>query len=64
MSDTRGLSQQSTSRIAALRAKHAALEEKIAKFLSRPSANDSLLRQLKKEKLALKEQLEGIRQTG
>jgi len=50
-----------TSRVEALRAKHTALSERIREEQKRPSSADYYLRQLKKQKLQIKEEIEGIR---
>lgn len=60
MSD-KGLLSAQTSRIEALRNRHAILSSKIEKAYQSPSTTDFYLRQLKKEKLALKEEMYGIR---
>jgi hypothetical protein len=60
----RGLQTASSSRIEALRQKHAALSARIEEVQGRPSTPDTMLRQLKKQKLVLKEELEEIRKTG
>lgn len=49
------------SRVEALRNKHELLKSRIAEIQSLPSTTDFYLRQLKKQKLMLKEQIEGIR---
>jgi len=53
---------KSPSRVEALRAKHKNLSQKIEVEQSRPSTSDQILKNLKREKLKLKEQIEGIRQ--
>ncbi len=50
----------STSRIEALRAKHASLKSRIESEQRLPSTTDFYLRQLKKQKLLLKEEIERI----
>lgn len=50
-----------SSRIEALRARHAALSSRLDEAQKLPSTNDFFLRQLKKEKLLLKEQIEHLR---
>jgi hypothetical protein len=50
-----------TSRIEALRHKHALLKHRIEVMQNLPSTTDFYLRQLKKQKLLLKEEIEGIR---
>jgi len=47
--------------ITALNAKHAQLEARISQETQRPHPDDHRLAQLKKEKLRLKEELEGLR---
>ena len=47
--------------ITALNAKHAQLEARITQENLRPHPDDQRLAQLKKEKLRLKEELEGLR---
>lgn len=49
------------SRLHALREKHAAFKHKIKEAQKSPSATDFYLSQLKKQKLLLKEEIEGIR---
>lgn len=58
----RGLQTASASRIESLRQKHAALSARIEEAQKRPSTSDTLLRQLKKQKLYLKEEIEQINQ--
>lgn len=58
----RGTSATSpASRIEALRNKHASLKNRIEEMQTLPSTTDFYLRQLKKQKLMLKEEIEGIR---
>ncbi len=57
----RAMSSAHVSRIKALREKHAFLSDTIEKMQGRPSTTDFYLRQLKKQKLMLKEEIEGIR---
>lgn len=58
----RGTSATSpASRVEALRHKHAILKHRIEEMQSLPSTTDFYLRQLKKQKLMLKEEIEGIR---
>lgn len=54
---------QSKQRIDALKAKHAALSKKINDAEKGVSTSDLHIRALKKEKLKLKELIEGIRNT-
>lgn len=49
------------TRIEALRHKHALLKHRIEIMQGMPSTTDFYLRQLKKQKLMLKEEIEGIR---
>lgn len=62
MTTARGTSAV-TSRIEALKQKHAALKSRIDEMRGLPSTTDFYLNQLKKQKLMLKEQIEGIRTT-
>jgi len=48
------------SRIGSLKAKHQALEEAIEEQESRPHPDDDELHSLKKEKLRIKDELEGL----
>lgn len=57
----RGASTAYISRVQALRNKHAVLNSRIEKAQNIPSTTDFYLRQLKKQKLMLKEEIEGIR---
>lgn len=52
----------SPSRLEALKAKHQNLSRKIESEQSRFSVNDYVLRQMKKEKLRIKEEIEEIRE--
>jgi len=58
---TRGMTASQPGRVEALRARHAALSQQIEREQSRLSASDMYLRNLKRQKLALKEELEGIK---
>ncbi|TVV75530.1 DUF465 domain-containing protein [Sphingomonas solaris] len=49
-----------SAHLSALSAKHAGLDARIAAENSRPSPNDTLLAQLKKQKLKLKEALQRL----
>jgi hypothetical protein len=49
------------ARIRELGSRHQNLERAIQDELSRPAADDLRLRQLKRQKLRLKEQIEGLR---
>lgn len=48
------------NRILSLKKKHADLEDKIAELEAAPSADDLAIRDLKKEKLAIKEELASL----
>ncbi len=50
----------SASRLEALKARHVALSNKIEMEQGRPGASDWYLSALKRQKLSLKEQIEGI----
>ncbi len=58
---SRGIASSQASRLKALQDKHAALSMRIEQEQNRPSAMDFYLRQLKKQKLQLKDELENIR---
>lgn len=49
------------ARLRALQQKHAVLASRIEEAQKHPATTDFYLRQLKKQKLVLKEQLEGVR---
>lgn len=53
---------QQPARVEALRARHALLSQKIKNSQSKLSTDDWYLGDLKKQKLRLKEEIEGIRQ--
>lgn len=57
-----GVVSASSARIEALKIKHKTLSHKIELELNRPSFSDAELSALKREKLKIKEQIEGIRQ--
>lgn len=58
----RGMTASSpATRTDALRHKHALLKHRIETIQGLPSTTDFYLKQLKKEKLLLKEEIEGIR---
>lgn len=59
--DSQNLHTSKASRLEALKARHSVLSMKLEEEQSRPSTNDFYLRQLKKQKLMLKEQIEGLR---
>jgi hypothetical protein len=46
--------------IAALQTRHAGLDERIARESQRPMPDSALIARLKKEKLRLKEEIEGL----
>lgn len=58
---SRGQTSAMPGRVQALLARHSALARMIEKEQSSPASNDSKLRELKREKLLLKDQIEGIR---
>lgn len=55
------LSAAQKSRLEALKSKHMLIDERIEEEQSRPAVADFYLRQLKKQKLILKEQIESLR---
>jgi hypothetical protein len=62
MSSSRGLSV-ATSREQALQARHAEISRRIEAQEKRPAISDIEVRMLKKIRLRVKEELEGMRQT-
>jgi len=50
------------SHISALETKHAGLERRIAEERARPSPNDVLIKELKRRKLRIKEELTQVQQ--
>lgn len=52
---------KSSARVEALRAKHKNLSDKIETEQRRPFTSDQILTKLKREKLKLKEEIEGLR---
>lgn len=50
------------ARVEALRARHSALAEKIEQEQLSPAASDWYIKDLKRQKLFLKEEIEGIRE--
>lgn len=58
MSLSSGIVSEQKGRIATLRARHEALSEKIEKEQSSPAVSDHLLKQLKREKLLIKDTIE------
>lgn len=57
-----GMASASVARLEALKAKHKSLSKKIETEQSIPSISDHRLHVLKKEKLKIKEEIEGIRE--
>lgn len=57
-----GLASAQSARLDALCARHAALAEKIEQEQSRVTASDWYVRDLKKQKLRLKEEIEEIKE--
>lgn len=57
----RGLASSQVSRIRALQDKHTVISSQLNEAQNSPSATDFYLRQLKKQKLYLKDELEGLR---
>jgi hypothetical protein len=60
---SRGTTSSQVSRLKALQEKHAILSNRINEAHHSPSATDFYLRQLKKQRLLLKDELEGIRKS-
>ena len=58
---SRVLSSSQPSRLEALKSRHAILSTRLEDAQKSPSTNDFFLRQLKKQKLMLKEEIEGLR---
>ena len=58
---SKGLLSTKNSRLEALRQRHSVLSSRIEEAYKSPSTTDFYLRQLKKQKLFLKEEIEGIR---
>jgi len=56
-----GFASSQSSRIKALQERHAMLSSKVQEAQISPSTTDFYLNQLKKQKLLLKEEIEGIR---
>ena len=52
------------SRLQALRNKHANLSSRVKEAQSSPGIPDDVIKLLKKQKLMIKEQIEGIRESG
>jgi len=59
-----GTQHTNESRLKALRQKHAVLASRIEEARRRPSTSDFYLQQLKKQKLQIKEMIEGVRAQG
>lgn len=59
---TRALLSSQKSRLEALRTRHSVLSSRIEEAQKSPATTDFFLRQLKKQKLMLKEEIEGIRE--
>ncbi len=57
---SRGLSSAQTSRIESLRNKHSALKARIKEAQNSYSTSDFYISQLKKQRLLVKEELEGM----
>ena len=57
-----GMASASSARLEALKAKHKSLSRKIETEQNLPSISSNQLYALKKEKLKIKEEIEGIRQ--
>lgn len=62
MQSQQGMVSAPSARVEALKAKHKSLSHKIEAELSRPFRSEHQIRELKREKLKLKEEIEGIRQ--
>lgn len=58
----KALSEVSTSRVEALRQKHLAVEAQIIDAIRSPSIADYYIRNLKKQKLMIKEEMEAMRE--
>ena len=58
----KALSEVSTSRVEALRKKHLAVEAQIIDAIRSPSIADYYIRDLKKQKLMIKEEMESMRE--
>lgn len=61
MPASQSIASTSSARIDALKAKHKSLSHKIESEQSRPFISEYHLSELKREKLKLKEEIEGIR---
>ncbi len=60
---SRGQTSAMPARVQALMARHNALAKMIEKEQTSPSSSDTSLRKLKREKLQIKDEIEGIRDT-
>ncbi|MCC6598119.1 MAG: DUF465 domain-containing protein [Alphaproteobacteria bacterium] len=60
--NSQNLQTSHASRVNALKAKHSIISTKLEEEQRRPSTSDFYLRQMKKQKLLLKEQIEGLRE--
>ena len=58
MQTSRGLVSSQPGRLEALRARHAAIDERIQEEQKSPAMSDTLLRRLKAEKLMLKDEIQ------
>ncbi len=58
------LESSQNSRLQALRDKHESLSSRVREAQRSPSIADDVIRALKKQKLMIKEQIEGIRKSG
>jgi len=58
------LDTASASRLQALKDKHTKLSSRVKKAQQSPSIPDDMIQLLKKQKLMIKEQIEGIRASG
>ena len=61
---TATLQPSQNSRLEALRSKHANLSNRVKEAQSSPGIPDDMIQLLKKQKLMIKEQIEGIRESG
>lgn len=62
MQSQHGMVSSSSARVEALKAKHKFLSQKIETEQSRPFVSENQISQLKREKLKIKEEIEGIRE--
>lgn len=61
MSSQQNIASSSSARIESLKSKHKSLSKKIEREQSRPFISEYQIGELKREKLKLKEEIEGIR---